>query len=244
MLFRSDGCNYAVDSIEVTIAGNYPPVDLGPEEDVICVGDSYFISLDPTLSTYVWQNGSTEPQYTITAPGLYSVTLDDGCLSTTDDIFISFLDPPSNFTLGPDDFICPGEVIEYSFDPNLGQFLWQDNSTLPDYTISDEGTYQLVISNMCGSLSDEIEITPLEPPVVEIGPDTMTICNGSVIHLEIEPQSGDILWQDGSTSTDYLIDEPGLYSVTITNTCGIATDTMEVISISSPSDPHILLMTS
>jgi len=229
VLTISDGCNYGVDSIEVTIAGNYPPVDLGPDEAVICYGDTYFISLDPTLSTYVWQDGSTGPEFTITSPGLYSVTLDDGCLSTTDDIMISFFDPPSSFTLGPDDFICPGEVIEYFFDPDLGQFLWQDNSTSSDYTISEGGTYQLVISHMCGSLSDEIEITPLEPPVVEIGPDTMTICNGSVIHLEIEPQSGDILWQDGSTSTDYLIDEPGLYSVTVMNTCGIATDTMEVI---------------
>src|SRR5688572_1356425 len=192
----SDGCNQGVDDVEVTIGGSYPPVVLGPDI-TICNGDEYLISLDPDLSEYTWNDGSSGPEYSITTAGTYSVTLDDGCLATSDEINVVVMDPPLPFDLGMDQFLCSGDEIGISLDPNLGDFLWQDGSTSSDYTIDGGGIYTLTISNMCGSASDAIVVSDIDVPEVEIGPETQTLCNGDNIEIYINESLGDILWNDG-----------------------------------------------
>jgi gliding motility-associated-like protein len=224
----SDGCNLGIDSIEVIINGTFDPIDLGPEELTICTGDEYAIMLDPDLSDYLWQDGSNDPQYTITVSGTYSVTLDDGCMVSTDQIEVEVLDPPSPFSLGDDMFLCSGTEVEYSFDPDLGNFLWQDGNMSSTYLIDQGGTYLLTISNMCGMESDEITITDLEEPEVQIGPPEVTICEGEIIELEIDPALGDILWSDGSDSPLFEISTSGIYSVSVTNQCGLGSDQVNV----------------
>lgn len=230
----SDGCNQGVDSVEVTIGGSYPPVILGPDI-TICNGDEYLISLDPDLSEYTWNDGSSGPEYAITTAGTYSVTLDDGCLATSDEINVVVMDPPSPFDLGNDQFLCSGDEIEISLDPNLGDFLWQDGSTSSDYTIDGGGIYTLTISNMCGSESDAIVVSDIEVPEVEIGPDTQTLCNGDNIEIYIDEALGDILWDDGSTDPEYEITTEGNYSVSVTNQCGTGTDQVSVTVVDPPT---------
>ncbi len=231
----TDGCNLGIDSIEVIINGNYPPVDLGPEEVTICNGDEYTISLDPDIYEYEWQDGSNDPEYVITTTGTYSVTLDDGCVSTSDEIDVIVLDPPSPFSLGEDTILCFGDEYLISFDPLLGDFLWQDNSSSSTLLISNGGTYSLTISNICGMESDEIEVTDLDVPEIEIGPDELTICSGEILDIEIDPDLGDILWQDGSSEPNYEITTSGIYNVFVTNECGTGSDQVEVFVIISPN---------
>lgn len=230
----SDGCNFGEDSIEVIINGSNGPLDIGPAELTLCTGEEYEISLDPDVSEYTWQDGSNDPAYTITTPGVYSVTLDDGCDTYTDEITIFYLDPPAPVDLGPDGFLCSGDEIEYDFDPSLGDFLWQDGNTSSNYTIDIEGNYALTISNICGSESDEIVITNLEVPEVQIGPDEQTLCDNEILEIEIDPDLGDILWQDGSSQPNYEITTSGIYTVFVTNQCGTGSDQVEVSSLESP----------
>ncbi|MBL0006213.1 MAG: hypothetical protein IPP25_03230 [Saprospiraceae bacterium] len=61
---------------------------------------------------------------------------------------------------------------------------------------------------MCGSNSDEIVLTELENPMIDIGPDEQTICDGETINILLDPDAGDILWQDGSTDFAYEISSP------------------------------------
>ena len=230
----SDGCSFGVDSIEVIIAGNYDPVDIGPDELEFCSGDSYSISLDPDLSEYTWHDGSSDPDYTITTSGTYSVTLDDGCLITSDEIVVEVLEPLAPFDLGDDFFLCIDDEFEFSFDPALGDFHWQDNTTSSTYTITNAGTYALTISNICGMESDEIIIYDLEIPVVDIGPDVQVLCNGDILEVEVDPQMGEIVWQDGSDQPNYEISQPGLYEVFVTNMCGTANAQVLVTVIDPP----------
>jgi len=228
----SDGCNHGVDSIEVTIVGNVPPVDLGPDV-TICNGDDYQISLDPNLSAYTWNDGSTGPDYSITTSGTYSVTLDNGCAAMSDEIDVIVMDPPAPFDLGVDQLFCTGDQINISLDPNLGDFEWQDGSTSSDYTIDAGGVFSLTISNMCGSASDDIVIDEIDVPEVEIGPDDQTLCAGDILEIDIDEDLGDILWNDGSTDPNYEISTSGIYTVSVTNQCGTGTDEV-VVSVVDP----------
>jgi gliding motility-associated-like protein len=222
-----DGCSFGIDSIEIILHGQ-EPVDLGPDV-IFCEGESYTISLDPTFNEYLWNDGSTDPEYTFTTPGTYSVTLDDGCSISTDEITIEVLTVPEPFDLGDDMNLCLDDELEIVLDPGLGDFLWQDMSTSSTYYIYEAGTYALTISNQCGSASDDIVVTIVESPEVNIGPDTVQLCNGETIEINIDPESGMILWQDGSESSQYIISTPGLYQVVVTNICGMVADEMEVM---------------
>ena len=230
----SDGCIEVVDSIEVTVAGVNPPVDLGPPEVTICSGDAYDINLDPDLSEYTWSDGSDGPDYSITTEGTYAVTFDDGCAVTTDEITVYVLNPPPPIDLGDDGPLCDGYSINYDFDPDIGDYLWLDGSTTSSYTISGGGTYGLTVTNMCGVESDEIILEDLEAPEIDLGTNTVQLCSGQTYSLELDPDLGEFLWQDGTTSPDYYISNPGHYSVTVTNVCGFGSDYVDVIYTQTP----------
>ncbi|MGB4849158.1 MAG: gliding motility-associated C-terminal domain-containing protein [Saprospiraceae bacterium] len=219
----TDGCMVGFDNIQVDILGNIP-VDVGPDSVLICEGETYEIELDDTNGEYVWQDGSTDPSYSIASPGQYSVTYDDGCAQSADTIEVDVLAPPGPFTLGSDTILCDNDEFEISFDADLGDFEWSDGSTESSYTLESEGTYALTISNSCGVESDEIELVHGVSPFVELGFDEVFICNGDFLTFDLDEDQGNYVWQDSSTDNVYEISLPGSYSVTVTNTCGTYDD--------------------
>ena len=234
LTITDENCNFGIDSVEITILNSLDPIDIGPPQLSICEGEEYTVSLDPSLSVYTWQDGSHDTEYTITSSGTYSVTLDDGCSTVTDQIIIDVNTPPGFVFLGDDMVLCQGDEVTFSFDPTYGDFLWQDNSTSWTYTATTGGTYSVTITNMCGSNSDEIVLTELENPMIDIGPDEQTICDGETINILLDPDAGDILWQDGSTDFAYEISSPGFYSVIVSNECGSVVDQIYVLLMNPP----------
>lgn len=235
VLTLTDGCNYAIDSVEVTIGGNFDAPDIGPNQLELCEGEVYSISLDPDLFEYTWNDGSHDSDYSISQSGTYSVTLDDGCAVLSDEIEVTLIYPPIPVDLGDDRVLCFGDEFDIWLDPSLGEFLWQDGSTTSSFLVSEGGTYAVTISNMCGEESDEVVFTDLEVPDVQIGPDDQTICNGDIIEIEVDPDLGEINWQDGSSQPNYEIYLPGTYTCFVTNECGTGSDQIEVTVIEPPS---------
>ncbi len=230
----TDGCNFGTGEIDITVLGNADPIDIGPDELTICIGDVYEVELDPDLSQYTWNDGSNDSDYSISTSGVYSVTLDDGCAVLSDEITVTVLDPPSPFDLGDDFTLCVGYDFDFNFDPDLGDFLWQDGSNSPSVTISEGGLYALTISNMCGEEIDEIVVTDLDIPEIELGNDDQVLCNGDILEIEIDPSLGEILWQDGSDQPNYEITTSGIYTVFVTNSCGTASDQINVTVYDNP----------
>lgn len=67
------------------------------------------------------------------------------------------------------------------------------------------------------------------PPVVYLGPDTI-ICEKPV--YELKPGSGDTYqWQNGSTASSFIVNQPGIYWVIVGNVCGITIDSVEISAI-------------
>ncbi len=228
----SYACTTEEAGIDVTILTSQQ-VDIGPPAALICAGDDFEISLDPFAGDYMWDDGSTDSDYVISTAGTYAVTLDDGCTLSSDTIVITTMDDPLPFTLGPDTLLCSGDMFTISLDPGLGDFEWHDNSNDPFYTIDDDGTYALTISNMCGEQTDEIEVIGLQPPFVFLGPDTLSLCTSQVIEFDLDPDQGTYVWQDGNTSAFYTASTGGWYSVTVTNICG--TDNNQIFVDETPT---------
>lgn len=229
----TDSCRVGIDHIEVIILGNIP-VEIGPDSVLLCQGESFNIELEGAYGEYTWQDGSDDPMYMIESPGTYSVIYDDGCAVSGDTIVVDVLDPPTPFTLGEDTLLCDDNEYFISFDQSLGEFEWSDGSDESSFTIDEEGSYALTISNVCGEESAGIEVEYGESPDVNLGHDVVFICQGDIIAFELDGDEGSYLWQDSSTSLFYEITSPGLYSVTVTNNCGSYDDELAVMLTSLP----------
>ncbi|MGC4036053.1 MAG: gliding motility-associated C-terminal domain-containing protein [Chitinophagaceae bacterium] len=152
---NSSGCRRR-DSILVSSRPS-PLVNLGKDTS-LCEGESLQLNAFNSGATYNWQDGSNNPQYLVRKGGTYwaEVYL-DGCMQR-DSITIATLQKPQ-FSLGPDQFICPGIPIILSPGIMSADYLWQDGSTSNSYTVNKEGTYSLTVTNDCGSTIDSIIIT-------------------------------------------------------------------------------------
>ena len=99
----------------------------------------------------VWPDGSTTPDYTTSGTGSVFASITNSCGQSFDTMVISALPDVADLNLGPDQSLCPGEII--SLSPGIAnvQYLWQDGSTANTYQSTREETIILTISNDCGT---------------------------------------------------------------------------------------------
>ena len=134
-----------------------PDINL-PEDTVICgLDNTWLIDVTTEGATYVWQDGSTDPDYLVTDDGLYYVTVTVGGCSDKDSTLVNYAIQP-NIDLGPDQLICPGAVIVLTAGEPGFAYSWQDGSDGNTFQVTEAGTYWAMVTiNGCSS-TDTIEI--------------------------------------------------------------------------------------
>lgn len=222
-----NGCT-ASDEASLTV-NPLPVFSLGADQE-LCQGETYTLDVGlGNTSTYVWQDGSIDPTYIITEAGTYVVTVTtDGCSS--EDIVEIFTTTLPDVDLGNDTLICIGEQIDYDvYWDELTTYSWQNNSNLPTFTVNQPGIYSVELTNVCGSVVDEIIVDENVPPVpLFIGNDT-TICIGDSYMIDAtNTNTTHYLWHDGSNEPTITVQEPGYYAITWANNCGFVTEVVEV----------------
>lgn len=194
-------------------AGN---LSLGPDTTV-CPGDPVF--LDATLEggSYIWNDGNTDAQRTVTTSGTYIVDVTYACGVLSDTINIFAAGSALNVDLGPDQEICSGETILLDATASNAQYLWSDNSTNPTLEVSEAGVYSVTITSSCGEATDEITISA--PSQITVTIEDGEVCATSPVTWDVTIPNGMYLWEDGSTSPVRTVSEPGNYAVTVSDDC-------------------------
>ena len=133
-------------------------LDLGPDT-VLCEGAS--LELDATIpgaTSTLWSDGITTPIRGVTTTGIYSVTVQVGACSASDEILIQAAPLPT-VDLGADRTICAGlhEVI-LAHAVGHDQLVWDDGSTSIERTVEAPGVYAITASNACGSVTDQVRV--------------------------------------------------------------------------------------
>ncbi|OWY25621.1 PKD domain-containing protein [Sphingobacteriales bacterium UPWRP_1] len=224
----SNLCGVVFEDITVSYS-DLPDVDLGPDA-TLCPGQTLTLNANTTGATaYLWQNGSLSATFTANAPGTYWVQISNSCSTQTDSITIDYgIDPAID--LGADVALCEGETVSFAIAIPDAQatYLWNNGSTLPDFTATAAGTYWASISNQCGTVADTVavNITPL--PVVNLGNDA-NLCPGESLVLDAATAGATgYVWNNGSITPSVSVNTAGTYSVTVTTACGTASDTVTV----------------
>ena len=227
----TNNCGTATDTIVVT-SGGLPVVDLG-NDTLICAGAALLLDATNPNSTYLWQDGSTNATFNATTANTYYVDVTNNCGTATDTIVILNGFPPT-VNLGNDTTICVNSPLVLDATSPLSTYLWQDGSTNATFTASSANTYYVDVTNACGTATDTINIATETLPVVDLGNDTI-LCSGASLTLDATYPNSTYLWQDGSTNTTLNAAATNTYYVDVTNNCGTATDTIDILSDVPPT---------
>lgn len=134
-----------------------------------------------------------------------------------------------------------GNVLNYSWTTTNGQFNGPSNILTPN--VNEPGTYTLLVtnsSNGCTSTSSIIVNEDITPPVISIAsPDVLT-CNNNTVPLNATGTSTGIAFQyswssptgnfvTSNTILNPVVDEPGTYTLLVTNTLNSCTASQQVI---------------
>ncbi len=229
----SNDCVTVMDSIYIGLAES--SFTLGSDR-ILCDGETFeydaSIANDTTV-TYLWQDGSTNPTFTVSEAGTYWVEVNQNCGTFIDSVTVGygFAEP---IDLGPDQDLCAGEQIDLDVTRPDATYLWQDGTTLPTLSITEPGTYWVAVNTDCAINNDTIIITDGLLTTLNIGADT-SLCMGSNLVLSANGEYDNYLWNDGSTLSQLNVVNPGVYWLEVSNNCGLLRDSIFIESLALPT---------
>lgn len=207
----------ATDAIDVDVAPP-PSVYIGPDME-ICAGSS--ITLDATTSGagYLWSNGATSATITVDQPDTYSVQVDMGGCTATDDMELTTR--PLPVVNVADATICPGGTATLVATTPGASYLWSDGTTDPTLTVNSPGSYSVQVTVNGCSTTATAEVNELALHSVDLGPDLDT-CIGTTVPLSINLAGATYVWNTGSTDNTINAGTQGWYWVDVSlNTCTV-----------------------
>ena len=216
----NDTASLSIDSV-ITIE-----LDLGPDKTVC---DGSFIILEnigssQTFNSYSWSTGSSTPTIITNNPGTYSVTVTYGppqCLAADQIEVIGAANP--NVDLGPDSIYCANEfTLDAGGDGTT--YVWSDGTSTQINTVNVSGNYSVTVTSEDGCVvEDDINLTLLETPVVDLGEDfKLCISYDQTRLLSAGNSFESYIWSTGATTSNIVVGAGvttvgnQTYSVTVT----------------------------
>ncbi|WP_066833268.1 gliding motility-associated C-terminal domain-containing protein [Rufibacter ruber] len=179
-------------------------------------------------TTLKWSDGSIGPSMTVYSAGNYWVEATRGNCTIKDEIAVTYT-PSFTVMLGNDVALCTGSSVTLKPSaPNGVKWKWSDGSSNSSLTVQQPGVYWVEATLGNCTERDEIVVTQLPVPSVNLGVDK-AVCTGEIVQLDASFPNATYRWQDGSTSPTYLVSKSGIYQVTVTNENGCSTsDAVEI----------------
>ncbi|MEQ8705437.1 MAG: gliding motility-associated C-terminal domain-containing protein [Phaeodactylibacter sp.] len=222
-------CGMISDTIEVEELTDSVVVSInGPA--TLCTGDTATFTAVANISgAFEWSTGDTLPGIQVTDSGLYTVLFTDLCgRQATDTLLLNVLDVPPILLDAPE-ALCPDESAPATvFSEGATAYTWSNGSVGDSVSLTGGGTYHITVTNGCGEFDTVFMVDSLTFPALEIQGDS-PLCPGGTVQLEAATApENEIAWSNGSTAALSTFTEPGIYTVTVTNTCGMATDSVDL----------------
>jgi gliding motility-associated-like protein len=197
-----------------------PKVNLG-EDTIICSNINLVLNSNIDSATYLWNDNSRNKTITINLLGYYTVKVTKNGCTAQDGIAVNTQDPPV-LELGNDTTLCTGYNLVLQPNVNsVNEYLWQNNSNLPYFNITANGTFTLRIKKDNCFVTDSIKVSYVNKENINIGNDADYCFNNSVV-LKPNINASTYLWQDASMLDSLVVTAPGIYWVEINSaTCNV-----------------------
>jgi gliding motility-associated-like protein len=225
----ANGC-ISADTMKLINVYPLPAFSLCSSADTtVCENKKLSYSYSFPNATYQWSDGNATGRELIQSPGTYWLAVtQNGCVSR-DTMNVIFQQAP-NVQLGNDTTLCEGITKLLDATTQNASYLWQDGTASSTFNVNTAGNYFVsVMLNGCVS-SDTIQINYLAKPQFAFD-STKFICQGA--ELKLEPAINtpvSYAWQDGSSNPYYIVTEPGIYSLSVSNSCGVSESSIQVVT--------------
>ena len=178
---------------------------------------------------YLWlPGGDTTVTVDSLCAGTYIVNVTDSLGTQVSDTVVVSASGSLTVDLGNDTSICSGQSLLLDAGNSGAAFLWQDNSTNQTLVINHGGSYWVNVSNGGCSASDTIQVSFITTPVLNIGNDT-SFCSPDTILLNATLVGAtSYQWQDNSTISIYTVRQSGNYSVSVSVSGCVVTDSINI----------------
>ncbi len=211
----NSGCT-GTDDINVTF-NSLPVVQLG-NDTTICNGTPLVLDAGAGLSTYLWSDGSSAQQFTVTFAGTYIVTVSgsNGCINS-DTINVGTLALPVVALIG-DTTLCNGDSITLDAGPGFNSYLWNDGSTNQNLTVNTAGSYSVTVTDANGcDGSGQVQINYYAPlPIPTITQNGNTLISSSTSGNQWYSIPGGLI--AGATGNTYEPAQNGTFYLVVTDT--------------------------
>jgi hypothetical protein len=226
-----NGCGASSNTIQVTV-NPIPVVSIAASgSTTFCEGGSVTLSSSSSQGN-LWSNGSTQSSITVTQSGSYSVTLtENGCSASSNTIQVTVNPiPVVSIAASGSTTFCEGGSVTLTSSAAQGN-LWNTAETSQNIVVSETGSYSVnVTENGCSSSSNPVLVVVNPIPVAQIiFNGSPVICEGSSIQLQSNSSSGN-LWNNGNTNATIVVNQPGIYTLTVAeNGCISNPATLEIL---------------
>jgi len=241
----ANGC-VDTDEVTVTVSGTAPTANAGPDQTV-CSGSSVSLTATGT-GTFSWDNGvSQAAPFVVTTTTTYTVTVDNGVCTNTDQVTI-FVDQPSVAgTASVSDLnACLNDVLTASITGNTGNVEWfVQGPGIPMYISAGTGATQTVTVPVTGTFlvkaevkngtcpavtSNILTVVVNALPTVSAGAD-QEVCAGSSVTLN-GGGAATYTWNNGiSNNVAFNATATTTYTVTGTDANGCVNTDQVIVTV-------------
>jgi gliding motility-associated-like protein len=225
-----NNCGLAADTVTFEI---HPYLEItGPGFVEECVEPSVSVSVQMSGSeTVLWSDGQTSNPGVFTSSGTYFAIVSNQCGADTlvtvvqigempDVNLPSFIDTCSGF----------GGILLDSGHNGIGNVLWSTGATSSEVLVNNSGAYWVSASNLCGTDADTVFVSidaPESPVIMTSVADPSCELNIILAVQGCDPAQTPV-WNTGDTTCWIEVQQSGLYVVSVENSCGVFSDTLEI----------------
>ncbi len=220
-------------AVDATVTSNKPTS--------ICNGDNVTLSA-PAGQNYAWSNNTTLQSITVSSNGTFTVTVTDAnscsAVSLPVTVTVSNNAVAGVTTSGATKF-CEGGSVQLTA-ANGTAYLWSNNETTPDITISASGTFTVTVtaSGSCVAISNPIVVEVNPNPVVSMsGLNSQYLSTDATVTLTGTPAGGTFTGT-GVTADSFDPATAGVggpyvitYSYTDSNSCSAVTTSNVTVTL-------------
>ena len=228
--------NGTIDTFTNNVTVNSIPVANLGNDTLICTAQPFTMDAQNAGATYLWSTTATAQTLSVNTTGTYAVTVTANNCSASDTIDVTFA-LGGSLNLGNDTVLCNGNTLTLNALNAGSTYAWSTGETTQTVTVNQTGTYEVQVTNICGTVADSIQITTATSPQVSLGNDT-SFCGNFNINYNVQCAGCNYLWSDNSVTPQFTTHDPGLVIVGVSNFCGIASDT---VVINASPIPYVTL---
>lgn len=228
-LYVSSGCINPNRTAVIATVMPGPVVNLGSDIN-LCPGNNHQLNATSAMAgvNYLWNTGATTPMITANAAGTYSVTVSNGICNGKDTIIVNSAPVPTA-NLADTVNICAGQTATLDAGNPGAAFSWNNSATTQTLVVNTGGQYKVTVTNSFNcSTKDSSYVSIKANPVVDLGNDTI-VCPIELVTLDAQNPGAAYSWNTGATSQSIVVNQPGTYTVTVTNASNCSSsDVVEV----------------